>query len=304
MALERGQKLRYLDPEIIEKIANLDLVAREVVEGVRVGVHKSPLSGFSTEFTWHRPYVHGDELRKVDWRVYGRTERYYVKLFEAETNFSATLLLDASRSMHYSSEGLSKLEYAKYMAAALAYLIVEQRDSVGLAVFDSELKGYVEPKGTHDVIINIAQELEKAEPVPRTNVSRLLHEFAERIPRRQFVILFSDLFDHVGQFIQGLDHLRFREHNITVFHVLDPYELEFPFQGSMEFIGLENEGQIVTQPRRIRNAYMDELRRFLRQIKQGCDRAHVDYVLVDTSRPIHAVITEYLAARQRTILVR
>lgn len=294
---EISSKYRYLEPAILQRIRSLDLIAREAVEGVRVGMHKSPLRGFSTEFAQHRQYVPGDTLRHIDWRVYGRTGRYYVKLYEAETNFTANLLLDASRSMRYGSGQMSKLEYASYLAASLSYLIVEQRDSVGLGIFDAKLQQYVEPKSTQSVVRIIAEELEKAEGEPRTDVAALLHEFANRIPHKGFVVLFSDLFDHVEEFLKGLDHLRFRGHNVVVFHTLDPYELHFPFNGTWKFKGLELEPEISTQPRRIRQAYLDELNRFLRHIRQACSRSHVDYVLVDTSKPIDGVLTGYLVSR-------
>jgi uncharacterized protein (DUF58 family) len=297
MAKPRPQ-LRYLDPAILQNLDSLDLVAREVVEGVRVGMHKSPLRGFSTEFAHHRPYVPGDAVRHIDWRVYGRTERYYIKLYEAETNFDAHLLLDASGSMRFASGPVSKLEYAKFMAASLAYMIVDQRDSVGLAVFDSQLRRYLPPRSAMGVIANIDQALAEAVPEPRTDVAALLHEFANRIERRGFVILFSDLFDHVDDFLKGLNHLRFCGHNVVVFHVLDPYELTFPFGGgTWRFEGLELEGEVTTQPKRIRAAYLDELRQFLRQIKTACERSHVDYVLVDTSKPVDVVLSAYLIGR-------
>ena len=304
MASASQHRLRYLDPEILQQIGPLELVAREVVEGLHVGMHKSPLRGFSTEFSQHRPYVAGDEFRHVDWRVYGRTRRYYIKLFEAETNFTANLLLDGSRSMHYGSGKVSKLEYAKFMAASMAYLCVKQRDSVGLGVFDGELRHYVEPKTTMTVVRTIAETLETVEPVPRTDVTSILHEFARRIPRRGFVMLFSDLFDHVDDFVQGLDHLRFKGHNVVVFHVLDPAELTFPFDGSLKFKGLELDGEVITQPKRVRGAYLEELRKYLRQIKSACERTHIDYVLVDTSRPVDAVLSAYLIGRLRSVHVR
>jgi uncharacterized protein (DUF58 family) len=291
---------KYLDPAVLQKIGSLDLIAREVVEGLRVGMHKSPLRGFSTEFAQHRQYVQGDPLRHVDWRVYGRTNRYYLKLYEAETDFTANLLLDASRSMHYGSGAVTKLEYAKYMAAALAHLICEQRDAVGLGVFDSELRDYVEPSGTKRIVPRIAELLEKVEPEPRTDVAGILHEFARRMTRRGFVLLFSDLFDHVDEFLKGLDHLRFGGHNVTVFHVLDPYELTFPFGGTYKFKGLELDGEVSTQPKRIRAAYLEELRQFLGRIKSACERSHVDYVLVDTSRPVDEVLAGYLIGRIRS----
>jgi len=296
------ERLRYLDPEIIQKIGSLDLVARQVVEGLRVGMHKSPMQGFSTEFVHHRQYVAGDNIRHLDWRVYGRTQRYYVKLYEAETNFEANLLLDASSSMRYASGKVSKMEYAKYMAACLAYLIIRQRDSVGLAVFDDALRRYVAPKGSPSVIQDISRELEAAHAEPRTDIAAQLHEFAMRLRRRGLVMLFSDLFDNVEAFVKGLDHLRFCGHNVTVFHILDPMELTFAFDGTYKFKGLEAPDEVLTEPRRIRAAYLDELRKFLMQIREACQRSRIDYVLVDTSRPIDEVLSAYLIGRMRSRL--
>jgi len=300
MAKQSAPKRKYLDPSVLQRISSLELAAREVVEGLRVGQHKSRLQGLSTEFAQHRQYVPGDPARLIDWRIYGKTERYYVKLYEAETNFTANLLLDASRSMHYGSGSVSKLEYAKYMAASLAYLIVEQGDSVGLGVFDDELRDYVEPKGSRTIVRDIADQLENVHPEPRTNIAALLSEFAQRIKRRGFVMLFSDLFDNVEDFIKGLNHLRFKGHNVVVFHLLDPFELEFPFGGNCKFVGLELDGVISTQPKRIRAAYMDEVKKFLRQIKTACEGNQIDYVLVDTSRPIEVVLSNYLISTTRT----
>jgi uncharacterized protein (DUF58 family) len=299
-----ANQLTYLQPKVLEKISPLELLARQVVEGVRVGMHKSPLRGFSTEFAQHRQYVHGDALRHIDWRVYGRSGRYYIKTYEAETNFNANLLLDASRSMLYKSGQISKLEYAKYMAASLAYLIVSQRDSVGLGVFDAEVRSYIPPKSTMSVIRTIGEELEKAEGEPRTNVAAIVNEFAARLPRRGFVVLFSDLLDNVDEFLKGLDHLRYRGHNVIVFHIMDPYELHFPFDGTWKFKGLELDGEIVTQPKRIRAAYMEELSGFLTKIKTACQKKDVDYVLVDTSRPVAEVLSAYLIGRQHGVGVR
>ena len=299
MAKQSAPKRKYLDPSVLQRIISLELAAREVVEGLRVGQHKSRLQGLSTEFAQHRQYVPGDPVRLIDWRIYGKTERYYVKLYEAETNFTANLLLDASRSMHYGSGSVSKLEYAKYMAASMAYLIVEQGDSVGLGVFDSELRDYVEPKGSRTIVRDIAEHLENVHPEPRTNIAALLSEFAQRIKRRGFVMLFSDLFDNIEGFIKGLNHLRFKGHNVVVFHLLDPFELEFPFGGNCKFVGLELDGVISTQPKRIRAAYMDEVRKFLGQIKTACEGNQIDYVLVDTSRPIEVVLSNYLISTTR-----
>ncbi len=288
---------KYLDPEILSRIGPLEVVAKQVVEGLRIGMHRSPLRGISTEFTSHRQYAPGDEARHIDWKVYGRTHRYYVKLFEAETNFVANLLLDASSSMQYASGKISKLEYAKYMAASMAYLIVNQHDSVGVGVFDGELRRYVKPKSTFKILGDISREMEGVEPRPRTNIGALLHEFAMRMSRRGMVMLFSDLLDNTDEFLRGISHLRFRGHNVTVFHVLDPYELEFPLQGVWRFEGLENDGELVTQPARIRASYLKELESFVSKVRSACMNNQADYVLVNTAEPIESVISSYLLQR-------
>ncbi len=287
----------YLDPATLQQIEPLELLAREVVEGMRVGMHRSSLSGLSTEFSHHRPYVPGDEVDDIDWRVYARTERYYVKLYEAETNYDAHLLIDASTSMRYGSDEVTKLEYAKYMAASLAYMITDQGDTAGLALYDDELRSYIEPRGSKSVIGDMASELDALKPRPRTNVSGLLHEFAERINRRGFVILFSDLFDDLDAFVEGIQHLRYSGHNVVVFHILDHAELEFPFEGSKRFEGLEGEDDLVTQPRRVRKTYLEALDRFLTRARESCENANVDYALVDTSKPVGLTLSSYLMSR-------
>ena len=300
-ARQAKRKFHYLDPEVLQKIGSLELVAREVVEGSRVGAHRSPSRGLSSEFAYHRPYVIGDSPRHMDWRLYARTGRYYLKQYIAETDFTANILLDASSSMNYSSGAVSKLEYAKFMAVSLAHLVVTQRDMAGLAVFDSELRSYIEPSSRSAVVRNMAVELEKVEGQPRTNIASLLHEFAGRIKRRGFVILISDLLDNVDDFVKGLNHLHFCGHNVIVFHTLDPYELTFPFDGTCRFKGLEVTEELVTRPKRVREIYMEELLRYLKKIQDACRKSKVDYVLVDTSRPLDAVLTAYLMARTRSI---
>jgi len=294
-----SERLRYFDPGILQKIGSLEVIAQRIVEGVRVGMHKSPLRGFSTEFAHHRQYVPGDSVKHMDWRVFSRTDRYYIKLYEAETNYDANLLLDTSASMRYGSGKVAKLEYAKYLAASMAYLIVQQRDSVGLGFFDSKLRKYIPPRSAMGVIGTIDRELRNASSKPLTDIGAQLHDFADRIPRRGLVMLFSDLFDDVESLIGGLDHLYFRGHNVTVFHLLDPYELEFPFHGTWRFRGLENEDPVITQPHRIRESYLKELRDFTGKIRRGCERCQADYVQVDTSKPVDTVLVGYLRRRVR-----
>ena len=298
---EKPRRSRYLDPDILTKIGPLDVVARQVVEGIRIGMHRSPVRGISTEFTAHRPYVVGDETRRIDWKLYARARRYYVKLFDAETIFAANLLLDASASMTYGSGNITKLEYAKYMAASLAYLVVDQHDSAGFAVFDGQMQQYVQPKSTLGILADISREMEKVVPRPRTAIAPILHEFARRMKRRGFVMLFSDLFDHTEEFINGLSHLRYAGHNVTVFHILDPYELTFPLSGMWKFVGLENDGEVITQPARVRASYLHELEQFIDRVKRACTRQNVDYVLVNTARPIESVVSSYLIQRTATV---
>ncbi len=291
----------YLDPEILQKLGDLELIAREVVEGLRVGSHRSPLKGFSTEFAHHRQYVAGDPIRNIDWRVYGRTERYYTKLYEAETNFDCHLLIDASASMNYASGKVSKLEYTKFLSASLAYIVLKQRDSVGLSVFDSEVRGYLPPRSTMSILMHIDRMLREAKSVPRTTLSKQLHDTALMIKRRSFVIVISDFFADVDDVLAGLNHLRYDGHNVLVLQTLDPYELSFPFNGTWRFEGLEEEDPLTTQPERIREDYLASLAKHQEALKAGCVAAHIDYALVDTSRPLDAFLSEYFHERETTL---
>lgn len=291
----------YLDPELLQKLGDLELVAREVVEGLRVGSHRSPLRGFSTEFAHHRQYAPGDAIRDIDWRVYGRTDRYYTKLYEAETNFDCHVLVDASASMSYGSGKVNKLEYAKFLAASLAYMVLKQRDSVGLSVFDSEVRAYSPPRSAMGIIVEIDRLLRDIKPTPKTTISRQLHDIALMMKRRSFVILISDLFADVSDIMAGLDHLRFDGHNVVVLHTLDPYEIEFPFKGTWRFEGLEQEDPLTTQPERIRDDYLSSFNEYMTALKAGCVGANIDYKAVDISRPLDAVLTEFFAERAATL---
>ena len=294
--------LNYLDPELLQKLGDLELVAREVVEGLRAGSHRSPLKGFSTEFAHHRQYAPGDAIRDLDWRVYGRTERYYTKLYEAETNFDCHLLMDASSSMTYGSGKVSKLEYSKYLAAALSYLILNQRDSVGLSVFDSEMRAHLPPRSAMSIILQIEKILKEITPTPKTSIAKQLNDIALQIKRRSFVILISDLFSDVGDIMRGLQRLRYGGHNVIVFHTLDPHELKFPFKGTWQFDGLEGEEELITQPERIREDYLTNLNAYLEQLQSGCIGSGVDYTLVETSRPLDSLLSEFLETRSLNMM--
>lgn len=289
---------RYLDPEVLQKVGDLEWIAREVVEGLRVGSHRSPLRGFSTEFAHHRQYAPGDPIRSIDWRVFGRTERYYTKLYEAETNFDCHLLIDSSASMSYGSGKVSKLEYAKFLAASIAYMVLKQRDSVGLSVFDSEVRAYMPPRSSMGVILEIDRMLRMTKPVPKTTIAKQLHDLALLMKRRSFVVLISDLFSEVDDIMAGLDHLKFDGHNVVVIQTLDPYELEFPFKGTWRFDGLEGEEPLTTQADRMRESYLADLGKYLDDLNSRCVGSHIDYTMASTKRPLDAVLSEVVLKRQ------
>ncbi|MCS6852646.1 MAG: DUF58 domain-containing protein [Gemmataceae bacterium] len=290
---------RYLQPDVVARATALGLKARAIVEGLRVGDHQSPYRGFSVEFVQHRAYAPGDDIRHIDWKSYGRCERYTIKQYQQETNFIGHVLLDASRSMLYGEGDANKLEYAKLLAASLAYLIVHQRDSVSLAIFAEGWREQLPPSSQVAHLPMIWRALERVEPSGKTAIGSLLHSLAEQVRRRGLVFLISDCFDDVASILSGLQHLRFQGHEVIVFHVLHPDELEFPFEGLVRFVGLEQAGDWRTQPRQIRPAYLRALRAYLTELRAGCEAQRCDYVLMDTSRPLATGLSQYLARRLR-----
>ena len=288
-----------LQPDVITRAEALGIKARTVVEGMRVGDHKSPYHGFSIEFIQHREYVPGDDTRHIDWRVYGRNERYVIKQYEQETNFIGHILLDASRSMLYGEKEKNKLAYAKLIAAALGYLIIGQRDSAGLYIFDSAWRTQLPPSSQPGHIQVMLGAIESAEPREKTAIGPLLHALAEKVRRRGLIFLVSDCLDEVGPLLEGLRHLRFSGHEVTLFHVLHPDELGFPFDGLVKFDGMEQKEQFLTRPQLIRPSYLRALETYLNELREGCEANRVDYVLMDTSRSLAEMLTSYLARRLR-----
>ena len=289
---------QYLDPEVLQKIGDLELIAREVVQGLRAGGHRSNLRGFSTEFAHHRQYSPGDPIRSIDWRVFGRTEKYFTKLYEAETNFDCHILIDASSSMAYSSGKVSKLEYAKFLAASIAYMVLKQRDSVGVSVFDSELRDSMPPRSSMNVILEIDRMLRIAEPRPKTAIAKQLHDCAMQLRRRSFVVLISDLFADVDDVMAGLDHLKFDGHNVVVIQPLDAYELEFPFKGTWRFEGLEGEEPLTTEAERMKETYLTGLNKFLDELSTRCMGSHIDYTMTNTKRTLDELLSEIILKRE------
>lgn len=290
----------YLHPDVIARAQALGVKARTIVEGVRVGEHRSPYRGFSVEFVQHREYVPGDDTRHIDWKSYGRSERYTIKQYEQETNFISHILMDASRSMLYGDGDTNKLEYAKLLAACMSYLIIHQRDSVSLSVFDAGWRSRLPASGQPGHMRTILEKLEDTNPQEKTSIGPLLHDLAQQIKRRGLVFMISDCFDDPEAMLDGLKHLRFDGHEVTVFHVLHPDELEFPFAGMVKFDGLEERMQLLTRPQMIRPAYMRALKNYMEQLQRGCDQIRCDYVLLNTARPLSEALTAYLAKRLRT----
>jgi uncharacterized protein (DUF58 family) len=290
---------KYLSPQTLASIQGLELRARLIVEGYVSGVHHSPYHGLSIEFAEHREYVPGDDLRYVDWKVFGKTDKVYLKQFETETNLVTYLVLDTSESMRYQSAGaaLSKLEYAKTAAAALAYLVLQQQDSIGLATFDSELRTVVRPSSNSSHLKQILHVMEETAPQRKTATGAILHDLAERFKKRGLVVVFSDLFDNLAATLAGLKHLRHRRHDVIVFHVLDPAELDFPFERVTLFKGMEQLPEVVADPRSIRKAYLEEFGKFVRSVELGCRYQRIDYVQLRTDQPLDLALSSYLASR-------
>jgi len=294
------EALKYLQPKVVAQLANMELRARLVVEGFITGLHKSPYHGFSVEFTEHRPYMPGDEIRHIDWKAYGKTDRYYIKEFEEETNLKTYLILDASKSMDYCSEGhLKKIEYASYVAAALGYLMIEQRDAVGLTVYDERVRTSLPPRATKLYLQQILRELEMLQPGNKTGTAQSLHEVAERIRRRGLIVILSDLFDDPAQVMTALKHFRHRGNEVIVMQVLDPLERSFAFGTDAVFRDMETKEEMLTQPWHVQTAYRESMHQFLDFYKRECRENAIDYVLLDTTMPFDRALFEYLNKRKR-----
>lgn len=292
-----ANQLRFLDPKILSKISGMELRARTVVEGFVAGLHRSPYRGFSVEFAEYRQYSPGDDIRFIDWKIYARSDRYYVKEFEEETNLSCHILLDTSRSMDYGSDGLSKFEYAAYLAASLGYLIFQQRDGVGLVTFDQEIKQFLPARNRKGHLLSILRELENLQPGDETEVALPLHEVAERLQKKGMIILISDLLNEPDRILDGLQHLRFQGHDVIVFHILDDTELNFPFKNATRFQDMEGSGQITAIPTLIRDTYMKNLNAHVEQLKKGCGIERIDYHILNSSEPLDFALFSYLAYR-------
>ena len=292
-------KRKFLQPEMVARLNSMGLRARLVVEGYLIGQHKSPYHGFSVEFADHMAYNPGDDIRYVDWKLFGKTDRYYIKRFEEETNLRSFILMDTSKSMAYTSGAVSKLAYCSFLAAALSYLMVRQKDGVGLVLFDKAIRTLIPPKSTQSHLNAILGKLEHAKPGKQTRLGSVLHEMAERISKRGLVIVISDLFDNFESVISGLKHFRHNKQEVFVFHVLDRQEEQFQFDSRSKFRDLETGETITTEPWQIRSDYKLLLDRVRNQYRKECSNRKIDYVPLFTDQSLDLALNEYLRKRQK-----
>ena len=295
MAAESPSK--YLDPKVINGISRLEIKARLIVEGFISGLHRSPYHGFSIEFAEHREYVPGDDVRHIDWKVFGRSDRFYIKQYEEETNLNTHILLDASESMNYSSGGVSKFDYGVMVAASLSYLLLRQQDAVGLALFDDKVRNLVGARSTGSHLKTLLEVVEKPGLKEKTDLGVILHEFADRLNRKGLIVIISDMLDDIEHIERGLKHLRYCNHEVILFHLLDKDERTFPFQNMTMFEGMEGLEDVLANPRLLKEAYLAELENFLGRLRRVCRNNRFDYVAIDTCDSLDVALSTYLAKR-------
>ena len=286
-----------LDPEAVSRISRLELEARHVVEGFLSGMHRSPYFGQSIEFVQHREYVPGDDVRKIDWKVWSKTDKFYIKQYEEETNLRTALLVDASESMQYGSGAKTKFDYACSIAACLSYLLLRQQDAVSLSTFDSALRNRIPSRSQQTHLNALLAALEAESPEQKTDIYGILRQVAEQKSERGMVVLISDLFTPREELFRGLRLLRKRGHDVLIFHVLDDQELDFDFAGTTKFEGMEEAGELVCDPRSLRDGYQKALSEFLGEIRHRCARNVIDYQTIRTSEHLDAVLRHYLNHR-------
>ena len=292
---------RFLDPAVLARLGTLELKARTIVEGFLSGLHRSPFKGFSVEFAEYRQYMPGDDLTTIDWKVYARSDRHYVKKFEEETNLNCHIMLDVSASMGYGSGAMTKLEYGACLAASLAYLMNRQRDAVGLTAFDDRIVSMMPASARPGHLRNVLLTLDRLTLGQRTNVSKPLHQLADSLSKRGMVVLISDLLDDPEQVIRGLKHFQFRGTDVIVFHVLDVDEMQFPFERATRFEDLETSEEVTAVPAVVRGHYLEAMTGLIDRYRRELGAAGIDYHLLETSQPLEMALLAYLSTRSRDL---
>jgi uncharacterized protein (DUF58 family) len=291
---------QYLDFDVLARINNMHLLAKTVVEGFILGLHRSPFRGFSVEFAEYRQYAPGDDIRHIDWKVYGKSDRFYVKQYEEETNLSAYIVLDCSASMGYGSGKLTKLQYGSFLAASLAYFMVQQRDATGLVLFDEKVRMMLPPRSRLTHLHRMLAALEDQKPGKGTDIAAPLHDMAEGLKRRGLIILISDLYDDPKRVLSALQHFKFQGSDLIVFQIADAAELKFPFERLTEFVDPETGEELLITGDAVKKAYLADMEKFFGEYRKGCADLKVDYHLYDTSTPLELALSEYLYRRSRS----
>ena len=289
-----------LEPSTLQKISKMELVARQLMDGYVQGMHRSPHIGFALDFAQHRQYVPGDDVKRIDWRAFAKSERYYIKQYEVSTNLRAHIVLDASGSMAYKgpSDVMSKFRYGQYIAACLSYLVIHQQDSAGLITFDNKVREFIPPRSAPSHLMRLLHTLDATKAEKESGIAPLLHEVAERITRRGMVVLISDLFDQIDPLVEAMHHLRHKRHEVIVLQVMAHDELEFPFRKWSLFENLEkSDDRLRLDPATMRAIYLENVAAHLRGVREACNKLNISHVLLDTSRPFDEAMTVYLAQR-------
>ncbi len=300
MSVNNQDYKKFLEPEVISKLKTLELRARMVVEGFMVGLHKSPYHGFSVEFSQHRPYMQGDSLKNVDWKVFGKSEKYFIKQFEEETNLLCHLFVDVSKSMDFKYEGkVTKLEYALNLAGALSYLMINQQDSVGLAMYSDKIHTYLPPKSNRVYLKNLLTALSQIKADGKTSTARCLNDVAEKIKKRGLTIIISDFFDDIESVISAIKKIHFRKNEIIVFQILDPIEKSFGFDNDALFVDLETKEEIISQSYQIKKSYQEAMKEYLNKIKGECLNLGIEYNLIETNQSFDKALLSYFAKRNK-----
>jgi uncharacterized protein (DUF58 family) len=292
---------RYLDPAVIARLGTIDLKARTIVEGFLTGLHRSPYKGFSVEFAEYRQYLPGDDLATLDWKVYARSDKHFIKKYEEETNLTCHMLIDVSKSMGYASGEVTKLQYASFLTGALAYLMHRQRDAFGLIAFDENISALLPASARTGHLRAVLLALERLQLGAGTNVAKPLNDLAAAVRKRGMIVLISDLLDDPAQVLNGLKHFRHRGTDVIVFHILDPYELKFPFEHAARFRDMETEEEVVAVPGSIRDDYLASMQSLIAFYKKELQLSGIDYCLLDTSQPLELGLMSYLMMRHRLL---
>ncbi len=295
------ENLKYLDPKILSQLDNIQLIAKFAVEGFIVGLHKSPYHGFSVEFAEHRPYMPGDEVKKIDWKLFGKTDRYYVKEYEEETNLKSYIILDKSGSMDYTSGKITKYDYGSYLTASLAYLMLKQQDATSLTLLDNKIETYIPPVAKRSHLNLILKTLQNTKCGGETAISPLLHEIAEKINKIGLIILISDLYDEPDKILSALKHFRYLGHEVIVFHVLDKNEIEFDFDRQTKFLDMESDKFLITESQHIRDVYKGSIKIFIDKIRTECLNNNIDYKLLTTDKLLSVGLIEYMNKRSKIV---